>query len=237
MSKIPKIIHQIWIGPNKKPDIWMNTFSIDYLKKFPSWKYKLWNDNNISELFDNQSVILQIYDNETSYNGKSDILRYLILKKYGGIYVDADSVWINDNSFDDILKKVNETNFFISYESSDKKLVCGGIMGSSINNEYINIILDSLRNMIIRWDNTIRPVDYIRKRRTHGPATLIGPGLLTKLFIDNKKITILNHIHFYPVLWHNNKDLNPDSHLELDLPKESITFQYGYSTNNFKNKI
>jgi hypothetical protein len=28
-----KIIHQIWIEPNKKPDIWMNTWSVDYTNK------------------------------------------------------------------------------------------------------------------------------------------------------------------------------------------------------------
>ena len=30
---IPKIIHQIWLGPNKRPDIWMNTWKIDYIKQ------------------------------------------------------------------------------------------------------------------------------------------------------------------------------------------------------------
>ena len=28
---IPKIIHQIWIGPNKRPDIWMNSWKINYI--------------------------------------------------------------------------------------------------------------------------------------------------------------------------------------------------------------
>ena len=39
---------------------------------------------------------------ETTYNGKSDILRYLILYIHGGIYIDADSVWINEKSFNEL---------------------------------------------------------------------------------------------------------------------------------------
>ena len=34
MEKIPKIIHQIWIGPKKRPDIWIKTWSEDYINKF-----------------------------------------------------------------------------------------------------------------------------------------------------------------------------------------------------------
>jgi mannosyltransferase OCH1-like enzyme len=49
---IPKIIHQIWIGSKKKPDIWIDTFKKDYINDNPDWDYKLWDDENILELFD-----------------------------------------------------------------------------------------------------------------------------------------------------------------------------------------
>ena len=41
-KKIPKIVHQIWIGENKRPDIWMDT-----VKKFCNdygYEYKLWDE-------------------------------------------------------------------------------------------------------------------------------------------------------------------------------------------------
>jgi hypothetical protein len=37
---IPKIIHQIWVGPKKKPDIWIDTFKKDYINDNPEWDYK-----------------------------------------------------------------------------------------------------------------------------------------------------------------------------------------------------
>lgn len=36
---IPKIIHQIWIGPKPEPIKWTNTFKIDYIKMYPEYKY------------------------------------------------------------------------------------------------------------------------------------------------------------------------------------------------------
>lgn len=79
---IPKIIHQIWIGPNKKPNIWTDTFEFDYISKFPDWKYVLWNDDNIKSLFDDFPIMKLIYDEEQLYCGKADILRLLILYQY-----------------------------------------------------------------------------------------------------------------------------------------------------------
>ena len=104
---IPKIIHQIWIGPNKCPYIWINTFKIDYINKNPEYQYFLWTEDNIDSLFNDFPIYRIVYDLETTYNGKSDILRYLILYIHGGIYIDADSVWINEKSFDSLLEQVN----------------------------------------------------------------------------------------------------------------------------------
>jgi mannosyltransferase OCH1-like enzyme len=142
---IPKIIHQIWIGPNKCPDMWIDTFRIDYIKKNPEYEYILWNEDNINPLFQDFPIYRIIYDLEYTYNGKSDLLRYLILYNYGGIYLDSDSVWINDKSFDDLLVQVNDSNVFVGRNPDNnnietykdlkyKNSICGGVMGSSKNN-------------------------------------------------------------------------------------------------------
>lgn len=71
---IPKILHQIWI----------DTFRIDYINKNPEYQYILWNEDNIDPLFNDFPIYRIVYDLETTYNGKSDILRYLILYIHGG---------------------------------------------------------------------------------------------------------------------------------------------------------
>ena len=231
---ISKIIHQIWIGPKKRPDIWMDTFKNDYINNNQDWEYKLWDDTNISDLFDEFPTMLKIYNTERTYNGKSDLLRYLILYTYGGIYIDADSVWINNKSFDNLLSEVNKSKFFLAYEPNANSL-CGGIMGSSKKNIYIKNLIDAVENIVKRGkENKIHLIDYKRQSRIRGAANRIGPGLLTRLYLNNEEITKFPAIYFYPNGWHD-KSRKIDSHIGLDLPKESYTYQYGYTTNSLEN--
>lgn len=90
--EIPKIIHQIWIGPNKRPDIWMNTWSKDYMLKNKNYSYILWTNDNIEEILKKYPISKKIFYVEKEQSGRSDILRYLILYEFCGIYIDADSV-------------------------------------------------------------------------------------------------------------------------------------------------
>lgn len=129
---IPKIIHQIWIGPKKRPDMWIDTFRIDYINKNPKYQYILWNEDNIDPLFNDFPIYRIIYDIEQTYNGKSDILRYLILYIHGGIYIDADSVWINEKSFDTLLEQVNESNIFAAKSPDNLELLTQKIKNMKI---------------------------------------------------------------------------------------------------------
>ena len=235
---IPKIIHQIWIGPNKKPTVWMKTFSEDYIKCNPEWQYMLWNDENLHELFEEFPIMLKIYNIELTYNGKSDLLRYLILYKYGGLYIDADSVWINKKSFDPLFKEIKESSIFFYYINNEKTIISGSIMGSSKKNIYLLKIINEIENMVKRqWkDDNIYLIDYKRQARIHGAWKRIGPGLLTKMYLNNKDITIFPLFYFFPVDTFN-KNIEINHHKIVNIPKESYTFQYGYTTNGMQNKI
>ena len=88
----------------------MNSWKDDYCKKYPDWEYKLWTEKEINEFKKNKK-----YDNEKFYNGKSDIARYEILSKFGGLFIDADSLWIkkSKNCLDDIISKMNHMVYFV----------------------------------------------------------------------------------------------------------------------------
>jgi len=55
MTKIPKIIHQLWIGPQPAPLSIMQTWK----EKHPDFKYILWNESNLKNLF--LSLILHLF--------------------------------------------------------------------------------------------------------------------------------------------------------------------------------
>ena len=237
---IPKIIHQIWIGPKKRPDIWIDTFRIDYINKNPEYQYFLWSEDNIDQLFVDFPIYRIVYDLEQTYNGKSDILRYLILYIHGGIYIDADMVWINEKSFDTLLEQINESDVFAGKNPDnlqpltrkDKKFqntICGAVMGSSKNNPLMRLLIDGIENYI-----KISKENYTKRRMVHGVCELIGPLYLHRT-IASQNITIFPSIYFYPINWHNINDCN--LHIKIDLPQESYTFQYGYTTNNLSEYI
>lgn len=82
---IPKKIHQVWLGGNI-PDNYKRLRD-SWIEKNPDWEYKLWVDSDID------SFKLENIDNFNKTNNlgvKSDIFRYEILYRYGGLYVDTD---------------------------------------------------------------------------------------------------------------------------------------------------
>jgi mannosyltransferase OCH1-like enzyme len=81
-----KKIHQIWVGPNPIP-IKSIKFIEEIKKLHPDYEYRLWTDADLtSENFE----ILEYINSTHIYAQKADIMRYEILYKHGGMYLDID---------------------------------------------------------------------------------------------------------------------------------------------------
>ncbi|MBS0637959.1 MAG: hypothetical protein JSS12_10640 [Verrucomicrobia bacterium] len=85
-TKIPKIIHQIWLGPKRPPGFFLK-FRESWQKLHPDWEYRLWTDADLATY---DFELRDLFDLSENYGEKSDILRCEVLLKYGGVYVDAD---------------------------------------------------------------------------------------------------------------------------------------------------
>jgi len=226
MSKIPKIIHQIWLGPNIRPDIWMNSWKIDYCKQYPDWEYKLWTEKEINEFgLKNKAQ----YEFEKFYNGKSDIARYEILNKYGGLFIDADSLWIKEsiNCLDDIILESNTYGFFCAKEPKNSHIYANGVIGSIPNHKILNDMIDHIQSNYFELKKTSNLERQIWQITGTQPFSNIVNNNYNKL----KNVLILEHFFFYPVSFHQN-NLNLDTKsFHIKYPK-AIMFQYGYTTNN-----
>ncbi len=107
-QKIPRSIHQIWIGDQPMPTKWMKTWK----RKNPSWQYTLWDNEKVfSREWKNQEMIdhylLDTVKEDFAlasghiYHGHkakyfqwhiiSDIITYEILYEFGGYLPGADS--------------------------------------------------------------------------------------------------------------------------------------------------
>eukprot|EP00039_Didymoeca_costata_P020503 m.341483 g.341483 ORF g.341483 m.341483 type:complete len:322 (-) comp20145_c0_seq1:34-999(-) len=86
---IPKIIHQTY-KTAELPAAWKDSPAL--WKKFhPGWEYKLWTDvDNRKLIEDDYPWFLRQYDAYPHPIQRADAVRYFILHKYGGVYVDMD---------------------------------------------------------------------------------------------------------------------------------------------------
>jgi inositol phosphorylceramide mannosyltransferase catalytic subunit len=130
---IPKIIHQIWLG-GEMPEqykIYAETWKNHHL----DWQYKLWTDKDADDIFITRR---NLFDKATNVGMKSDILRYEILKQYGGVYVDTDF---------ECLKPLNDLmhlDFFtgVGYDTEAQLYI--GLIASVPNHPIIRHTIDSL---------------------------------------------------------------------------------------------
>ena len=86
-AHIPKIIHQIWLG-SPVPESFkglMQAWVDNYVGR--GWEYHLWTYTDI-EAFGLYNK--EFYDATTNYGVKSDILKWELIYRYGGVYVDVD---------------------------------------------------------------------------------------------------------------------------------------------------
>lgn len=88
---IPKIIHYIWLGKNKKPDNFDIVFE-SWKKYAPGFQLKEWGNESFLE-FDLPNYFHKAIK-EKKYAFASDVLRVYILEKYGGVYVDIDQMFV-----------------------------------------------------------------------------------------------------------------------------------------------
>lgn len=85
--KIPKIIHQVWLGspvPESFKQL-QQSWIEHHLGR--DWYYKLWTDEDVAQM---QLYNQEFYDATDNYGVKSDILRWEVVHRFGGVYVDMD---------------------------------------------------------------------------------------------------------------------------------------------------
>lgn len=81
---IPKTIHRIWLGGNEMPPDYVR-FGESWSRHHPGWEMRLWTDDDLPPLSHPESL-----DRCRNFGEASDVLRYEVLNRFGGVYVDTD---------------------------------------------------------------------------------------------------------------------------------------------------
>lgn len=81
---IPRLFHWIWLGGHPLPDQ-HRRWREGWLRAHPDWKHMLWTDDNLPPLTNATEFRLA-----ETFAQKADIVRYEVVGRYGGVYLDTD---------------------------------------------------------------------------------------------------------------------------------------------------
>ena len=222
-SDVPKIIHQIWVGPRPIPTKWTQTW-----EKFCTengFTYKLWGEAEINTLLKHHPA-KDLYDTQQQHSAKSDIARFEILAAHGGIYVDADTVFLSQN-----VKHLLNWKGLVVVPDPDpnNKLIRTGIIGCTQGHPFIKFLSETM-NTVIGSRQKMFGYAYEASWITTGPAYFSEAFLLMK-----PEASILDPLLFYPSDW-GEKDMEKSlDEIRREHPK-AATFHYGYGKKRLHEK-
>lgn len=184
---IPKIIHFIWVG-GKIPTIY-NFCIQSWRRHHPDWQVILWDDQKISNLeMQNQHIFDALQNN----GAKADVVRYEVLNRFGGFYVDIDFFCVKPIDF-----YAEHSNLFIGSFLED--IVGNGIIGVSKKHPFISELVKQVGLINSQDLGSLNPTQIM---------DLVGPcffGKVLNRYLDDnrdtwKAVALLpsSYLHSFP---------------------------------------
>ena len=235
--KIPKIFHHIWVG-GQFPEEYKR-FRQTWLNKHPDWLFIFWTDNPVNfkegeivlhtahELqsylyapsFEHKKVVVDVkalplynqsfYDQTVNPGEKSDLLKWEIVYRYGGVYVDTDF---------ECLKSIDIFNhcydFYVGIQPLDITVLAlgAGLFGAVPGNEILKHCIENLKNY----------------RGYREPWQKTGPIPFTRSFFEiaptcTDCVIALPPTYFYPIGFEQKQYLK---NIERHIKPESYAVHY-----------
>jgi mannosyltransferase OCH1-like enzyme len=178
--RIPKILHQIWLG-GELPKLYY--YYIDTITKTnPDWEYRLWLDDDVKKFgIQNENL----FNTVPNIGSKSDIFRYEILNRFGGVYLDIDFHGVK--SFNEII----HLDFFSGTGQNPNPVIYNGLMGTTPNSKLINDIVYELSK-----------IDNVVMTNSIEVMNITGPYFIEREFFkltdEKDNVIIFPTNYFYP---------------------------------------
>lgn len=186
--RIPRAIHRVWLGERPMGDEERH-FGETFARHHPGWEMRLWTDADLPELDIGKTEIARA----RSASELSNVVRYEVLRCYGGLYFDTDFECLRE-----LTPLVRGLDAFAALESPG--VVGAGALGS-----------------IPEHPAFIRAARLARQTLGTGnnSADANGPYLLTLVLEQEPGVTILGAEHLYPYRWdqpERRNDSFPDAY-------------------------
>lgn len=90
MLNIPQTFHQIWLGTKPIPPM-LRKYAKTWKDNHPKWNFELWDDDKSSALMkESYPNLLNFYQSLPYLTQRVDVIKYLVLHEFGGLYMDFD---------------------------------------------------------------------------------------------------------------------------------------------------
>jgi len=164
------LAHFIFFSLGSLPKFYNDCYS-SFVKKHPSYKTILWTPPDIEYFLRLEDKLEEFYELKTFIN-KYNFVKYSILDKYGGWYVDLDIMWNRtlDKLITDKFKKNNVTDadLFIPVRSFPREKQ----RDFKRNDDMLVYAKPGIFGELIEFAKNRTDVDYSRKYEPFGPISL-----------------------------------------------------------------
>lgn len=188
--RIPKTIHQIWLG-SPLPEKYY-ALQQTWLEHHPDWEYRLWTDKEVEAL---NLINKKAYNKSTNYGQKSDIARYEILYRFGGLYVDTDFECLR--AFDELH---HCCDFYVGLSCQHSPHIINALIGAAPGHPILKECIHAIKRGNYKGGGFVATQNNT------------GPGLLTRSFLKcagtaGTKDVAFPSSYFYPWPWYE-RDCN-----------------------------
>lgn len=169
--KIPKIIHQAWIYSDELPALF-KTIAESWQECHSGWEYRLWCRSDAENFVrENYPDFLPIYNGYEHDAERRNAIRYLLLHKTGGVYVNIDYECLE--SVDLLLGNssccIGLHSPSVSIYHNKPFLLNHDFMASTAGHNYMKMVIDEMIG-----DNN--------KPTNEHPVFHLGSFLMTKIY-------------------------------------------------------
>ncbi|CAE7550374.1 unnamed protein product [Symbiodinium natans] len=196
-STIPRLIHQVWLGSGA-PDLLISTWQAYTLFAPESWVHRLWQSKEevVQALAEVEDDLLRdwrrLYDQEATLAGSSDLIRWALLYAFGGVYIDADALWLGLPST--LERHLGNASFVAAWENKRSPFVATGVLASSRHGYVARQVLEM----------QVQRCQHCRLDLGRSPWDVFASGALTQLLVagdqlKDEEVKVLDPGIFYPV--------------------------------------